>query len=78
MFYNNSYYTKDEVQSLDTMMAKDLGKTDSGKDIYNFSIDISDGFYIASFFYAGGCTLYERMVMILIHVTGQKRKVSKL
>lgn len=58
MFYNNSYYTKDEVQSLDTMFAKDLGKTDSGKDIYNFSIDIANGFYIASFFYAGGCTLY--------------------
>ena len=53
MFYNKEMYTEDEVQSLDTMFEKDLG---SG--VYNFSIDIANGWYIAGFFYAGGCTLY--------------------
>lgn len=58
LFYNKSLLTADEVKSLDTIMAKDLGTTSGGDKIYNFGIDIGNGWYIASFFYAGGCTLY--------------------
>lgn len=58
MFYNKSMYTAQEVESLDTMFAKDFGKNDKGEQIYNFSIDIANGWYIGAFFYAGGCTIY--------------------
>lgn len=57
MFYNKSMYTEEEVQSLDTMMAKDFPDV-NGSPVYNFSMDIDNGWYIAAFFYAGGCTLY--------------------
>ena len=53
MYYDKSKYTEDEVKSLDAMMAKDLGA-----DSYNFSIDIDNGWYLASFFFAGGCSLF--------------------
>ncbi len=53
MYYNKSLYTEDEVKSLETMMAKDLGA-----DAYNFSCKISDSWYIEAFFYAAGCELF--------------------
>lgn len=53
MYYNKSLFTDDEVQSLETMMAKDLGD-----DVYNFSCTISNSWYIEAFFYAAGCELY--------------------
>ncbi len=53
MFYNKSLYTEDEVKSLETMMAKDLGD-----DTYNFSCSISNSWYIEAWFYAAGCTLF--------------------
>jgi arabinogalactan oligomer/maltooligosaccharide transport system substrate-binding protein len=53
MFYNKSLYTEEEVKSLDTMMAKDLGD-----DVYNFSCSLSNSWYLEAFFYAAGCTLY--------------------
>lgn len=53
MYYDKSKYTEEEVLSLDTMMAKDLGKGN-----YNFSIDIDNGWYNASFFLAAGCELF--------------------
>lgn len=53
VFYNKSLFTEEEVKSLDTMMAKDLGD-----DIKNFSCSISNSWYIEAFFYAAGCTLY--------------------
>lgn len=53
MFYNKSMYTEEEVKSLDTMFEKDLGS-----DVDNFAIDIANGWFLAGFFYAGGCTLY--------------------
>lgn len=53
MFYNKSMYTEDEVKSLETMMAKDLGE-----DVYNFSYKVQDAWYTEAFFYAAGCTLY--------------------
>lgn len=53
MFYNKSLYTEDEVKSLDTMFAKDLGEG-----VYNFSCDLSNSWYLEAFFYATGCTLF--------------------
>ncbi len=53
MYYDKSKYTEDEVKSLDTMMAKDLGE-----DAYNFAFDIDNGWYNAAFFFAAGCSLF--------------------
>lgn len=53
MYYDKSKYTEEEVKSLDVMMAKDLGA-----DAKNFSIDLDNGWYLASFFFAGGCSLF--------------------
>ena len=53
MYDNKDMYTEDEVQSLETMMAKDLGS-----DVYNFSFTLHDSWYIESFFYAAGCNLF--------------------
>lgn len=53
MFYNKSMYTEDEVLSLETMMAKDLGEG-----VANFSCNIDDSWYMCAFFYAAGCTLF--------------------
>lgn len=53
MYYNTSLFTEDEVKSLETMMAKDLGA-----DTYNFSCTISNSWYIEAFFYAAGCQLF--------------------
>ena len=53
MYYNKSMYTADDVKSLDTMMAKDLG---SG--VKNFSCDIDNSWYIEAFFLGAGCTLF--------------------
>lgn len=52
MYYDKSKYSEDDVKSLDTMMAKDLG------DAYNFAFDIDNGWYNASFFFAAGCSLF--------------------
>lgn len=53
MYYDKSKYTEDEVKSLETMMAKDLGAN-----VKNFSVDINNGWYLSSFFFAGGCQLF--------------------
>jgi arabinogalactan oligomer/maltooligosaccharide transport system substrate-binding protein len=53
MYYDKSKYTEDDVKSLDTMMAKDLGA-----DAYNFAFDIDNGWYNAAFFFAAGCSLF--------------------
>ncbi len=53
MYYDKSKYTEDEVASLDTMMAKDLGDK-----VKNFSVDLDNGWYISAFFFANGCTLF--------------------
>ncbi len=53
MYYNSSMYTEDEVKSLETMLAKDLGK-----DVYNFSCDVDNSWYMSAFFYAAGGTLF--------------------
>lgn len=53
MYYDKSKYTEDEVKNLNTMMAKDLGKG-----ITNFSFDNDNGWYLSSFFFAVGSTLF--------------------
>lgn len=53
LFYNKSMLTEEEVKSLDTIMAKDLGK-----DVKNFSVKLNDGFFNSAFFNANGCTVF--------------------
>lgn len=53
MYYDKSKYSEEEVKSLDLMMAKNLGDG-----TYNFAFDIDNGWYNASFFFAGGCSLF--------------------
>ena len=53
IYYNTDMFTAEEVKSLETMMAKDLGEG-----IQNFSCDITNSWYIEAFFYAAGCNLY--------------------
>lgn len=51
MYYNSSFYSAEEVLSLDTMIAKAEAE---GKKIF---FDLSNGWYIASFFLGAGGTL---------------------
>ena len=53
MYYNKDLFTEEEVKSLETMMAKDLG---DGK--WNFSTQMTNSWYAESFFFANGCTLF--------------------
>lgn len=53
MYYDSSKYTEEEVLSLDTMMEKDLGD-----DVYNFSCDINNGWYLSAFFFANDGLLF--------------------
>lgn len=52
MYYDKSMYTEEEIKSLDTMLAKDLGGAT------NFAMDLDNGWYMASFFFGAGCTLF--------------------
>lgn len=53
LYYDKSKFSEEEVKSLDTMMSKDLGK-----DVYNFSMPITNSWYAQSFFFAAGCELF--------------------
>lgn len=53
MYYDKSKYTEEEVKNLETMLAKEL---EDG--VTNFSMDIDNGWYTASFFFGAGCTLF--------------------
>lgn len=53
MYYDKSKYTEEEVKSLDTMLAKDLGAG-----VTNFSMDLDNGWYSSAFFFGAGCTLF--------------------
>ena len=55
MYYNKDLFSEEEVKSLDTIMNKDLGKG-----IYNFSTEISNSWYLESFFLGNGCTLFGK------------------
>lgn len=53
MYYDKSKYTEEEVKDLDVMLAKEL---EAG--VTNFSMDLDNGWYMASFFFGNGCTLF--------------------
>ena len=53
MYYNKDLFTEDEVKSLDTMMAKDLGEG-----MWNFSSQFTNSWYAEMFFLGNGCTLF--------------------
>lgn len=53
MYYDKSKFDENEVKSLDTMMAKDLGDG-----VTNFAFALDNSWYIASFYYAAGGTLF--------------------
>ena len=54
MYYNTSMFAEDDVKSLGAMLAKDLGE---GVD-YNVAFPVSGSWYLESFFFAAGCTLF--------------------
>ena len=58
MYYNKSMFTEEDVKSVESMMAKDLGNAADGSPIYNFSFQVAGSWYLESFFYAAGCTLF--------------------
>jgi arabinogalactan oligomer / maltooligosaccharide transport system substrate-binding protein len=53
LYYDKKFYKDSDVKSLETMMSKKLtnGAT-------NFAMNLSNGWYIASFFYASGAQLF--------------------
>lgn len=53
MYYNKDMFTEDEVKSLETIMAKDLGS-----DVWNFSTQLTNSWYAEMFFLGNGCTLF--------------------
>lgn len=53
MYYNKSMLSEDDVKSVESILAKDLGEG-----VYNFSFQVSGPWYLESFFYAAGCTLF--------------------
>ncbi|MBQ7658648.1 MAG: extracellular solute-binding protein, partial [Butyrivibrio sp.] len=53
MYYNTDLFTADEVKSLDTMLAKDLGDG-----MWNFSTQLTNSWYSEMFFLGNGCTLF--------------------
>ena len=53
MYYNTDLFTEDEVKSLDTMMAKDLGEG-----MWNFSSQFTNSWYAEMFFLGNGTTLF--------------------
>lgn len=53
MYYNKDLYTEDEVKSLDTMMAKDLGDG-----VYNFGSKMTDSWYTEMYFLGNNGTLF--------------------
>lgn len=53
LYYDKSKFTEDEVKSLDTMMAKDLGDK-----VHNFAFDLDNSWYLPAFYYAAGGELF--------------------
>ena len=53
LYYNDEMFDEDEVKSLNTMLAKDLGEG-----VAAFGMELTDSWYIEQFYYAGGFTLY--------------------
>jgi arabinogalactan oligomer/maltooligosaccharide transport system substrate-binding protein len=56
LYYDKSKYNENDVKSLDTMLAKDLGKCQ-----YNFAMDLDNSWYIGGFFASSGTKIFERV-----------------
>lgn len=52
MYYNKDLLSADDVKSLETILAADTGAK------YNFSTNVTNSWYIESFFLGAGCTLF--------------------
>ena len=53
LFYNKSMFTEEEIKSLDTIMAKNLGAG-----VKNLGMELNNGFYNNAFFNGVGCTVF--------------------
>lgn len=53
MYYDKSKFDENDIKSLDTMMAKDLGDG-----VANFAFPLDNSWYIAAFYYGAGGTLF--------------------
>jgi arabinogalactan oligomer/maltooligosaccharide transport system substrate-binding protein len=53
LYYDKKYLSDAEAGSLETIMGKSLPTG-----VNNFAMNLSNGWYIASFFFAGGCKLF--------------------
>ena len=53
LYYDKSKLSEKDVQSLDTIMQKDIPNTKT-----NFAMNLDDGWYQAGFFFGAGCTLF--------------------
>lgn len=53
MYYDKSKFSEDEVKSLDTMMAKDLGDG-----VTNVAFPLTNSWYVEAFYYAAGGSLF--------------------
>lgn len=55
MYYDASVYTEEDVKSLSTML--DVDVTSKGY-TYNFGLDVANGWYLQSYFFSNGCTIF--------------------
>jgi len=55
LFYNKSMLTEEDVKSLDSIIAKDLGAG-----VKNFAMELNNGFYNNAFFNGVGCTVFGK------------------
>ena len=55
LYYDADVYSAEEVKKFDTMVAKDI--SESGYK-YNFALDIANGWYLQSYFFSAGCTIF--------------------
>lgn len=53
LYYNKSMLSEDDVKSLESIMSKSLPDG-----VTHFAMNLSNGWYIASFFFASGCKLF--------------------
>jgi len=53
MYYDKTLYTEEEIKSLDTMLAKDLGEG-----AFNFHFDAAGGWKGASYYYGAGLSVF--------------------
>ena len=58
MYYDKTLMTEEDIKSLDTIMAKDNGKTEDGKQIYNFLFDGGGGWKLGAWYYGAGLSVY--------------------